>query len=141
MPPKRRFPGGTAQRRRVSAFIRATRQARIARAQRRAEEEESTHGSDHEMEVDQPGPAVDTSPAARPITADELVAVITGALQHQQAQQPPPPPPPPVVTRTAASIITDFCRLLPPTFTGEGDPILAEKWEEQILKHLEALEV
>ena len=140
MPPKRRFPGGTAQRRRVSAFIRAARQARIARAQRRAEEEESTHGSDHEMEVDQPGPAVEVAPAAQHITAEELVAVITGVLQHQQAQQPPPPPPP-VVTRTAASIITDFCRLFSPTFTGESDPILAEKWEEQILKHLEALEV
>ena len=68
-------------------------------------------------------------------------------LQAQQAQQPPPlpppppPPPPAPVVRTAASIITDFVRISPPTFSGEGDPILAEKWEEQILKHLDALEI
>ena len=31
--------------------------------------------------------------------------------------------------------------MLPPTFTGEGDPILAEKWEEQIVKYLDLLEV
>ena len=31
--------------------------------------------------------------------------------------------------------------MLLPTFTGEGDPILAEKWKEQIAKYLDLLEV
>ena len=72
--------------------------------------------------------STESGPAARPITAEDLVAVITGVLQAQKAQQPPPPPPPPVV-RTAASIITDFVRILPLTFSSERDPILAEKIE------------
>ena len=68
------------------------------------------------------------------------MAIIMEVLQHQQAQQPPPPPPPPVV-RIPASIIINFVWIALPTFSGEGDPILAKKWEEQIVKHLDALEV
>ena len=45
------------------------------------------------------------------------------------------------MVKTPTAIITEFCKLSPPTFTGEGDPILAKKWEEQIVKHLDALEV
>ena len=90
-----------------------------------------------EVQMSQAKGYADSGPAARPITVEDLVAVITGVLQ---VQQPPPPPPAPVV-RTAASIITDFVRISPLTFSGEGDPILAEKWKEQILKHLDALEI
>ena len=57
------------------------------------------------------------------------------------AQQAAPPPPQPVVVRTPTSIIIEFCKLSTPTFSSKGDPILAEKWEEQIVKHLNALEV
>ena len=46
-----------------------------------------------------------------------------------------------MVARTPSSIGTDFCKISPPTFTGEGDPILAEKWKEQIMKHLDLLEI
>ena len=67
------------------------------------------------------------------------MAVIIGALQAQEA--PAQVPPLPVVVRTPTSIITDFCKLSPLTFFGEGDPILAEKWEKQIVKHLDALVV
>ena len=67
--------------------------------------------------------SADSGSTTRPITADDLVAVITRVLQVQQ----PPPLPPPTVVRTEASIITDFVRISPPTFSGEGDPILAEK--------------
>jgi len=75
----------------------------------------------------------------RRVETRELVAEITGELQCQQASQPSVLPP--LATRTFASLVTDFCRIQPPTFTGEGDPDLAEKWEEQILKYLDVLEV
>ena len=81
---------------------------------------------DQDVQMGEVGTSADPGPAVRPITAEDLVAVITGVLQHQQAQQPPPPPPTPIV-KTRASIVTNFCKMLPPTFTGEGDPILAEK--------------
>ena len=92
------------------------------------------------MQMSQSGTSTDPDLAVRPITVENLVAMITGVLQHQQAQQQLPPPPP-VVVRTPASIVTDFCKISPPTFMGEGDPILVEKWEEQIVKHLDLLEV
>ena len=38
-------------------------------------------------------------------------------------------------------MITDFIRLQPPVFTGEGDPMIAEKWLDQIVKCIEALKV
>ena len=83
---------------------------------------------------------VDSEPVARPITAEDLVAVITGVQAQQPPPSPPPPPPAPMV-RTAASIVTNFVQISLPTFLGEGDPILAEKLEEQIVKHLDALKI
>ena len=84
--------------------------------------------------MSQAGTSRDPEPVAQPIT---------GVLQAQQQQLalPSPPPPQPVVVRTPTSIITEFRKLSHSTFTGKGDPILAEKWEEQIIKHLDALEV
>ena len=106
--------------------------------------EESQAGGGGDIHMSEAGTSRYLEPVVQPITAKDLVAVITEVLQAQQAQQPPPPPTPlpqPVVVRTPTSIITEFCKLSPPTFTGEGDPILAEKWEEQIIKQLDALEV
>ena len=59
------------------------------------------------IQMSQAEGSADSGPAARPITAEDLVAVITGVLQAQQPPPPPPPPPTPVV-RSATSIITDF---------------------------------
>ena len=146
MPPKRKkvTPGGDQQKKRIATLRSAVREAAAARRARQAEVQESTPVRDRDVEMSQAEASSSSRPTARPITAEDLVAVITGVLQAQQAQQPPPPPPPPPpapVVKTAASLITDFVRISPPTFTGEGDPILAEKWEEQIDKHLDALEV
>ena len=148
MPFKRvHVPGGLKQQRRVDKLRRAVRLAREERAAREAGQVGGAQSapvgiqrstvpdvvvSDVQMSQAE-GSADSAGPAVRPITAEDLVAVITGVLQAQQAQQPPPlpppppPPPPAPVVRTAASIITDFVRIAPPTFSGEGDPILAEK--------------
>ena len=160
MPFKRKHvPGGLKQQRRVDKLRKAVRLARQEKAAREARFAVGAQSAPvgvpgrgvsevgmSDVQMSQAEGSADSTPAARPITAEDLVAVITGVLQAQQAQQPPPlppppPPPPAPVVRSAASIITDFVRIAPPTFTGEGDPILAEKWEEQILKHLDALEV
>ena len=96
------------------------------------------------VEPQMPGVAPATTP--RPLTIDDLLLVITHMQQQQQQPQPQPtpPPPPPVPqepARGSTNVIADFCRLQPPIFTGEGDPMLAAKWLEQMEKSLELLGV
>ena len=69
------------------------------------------------------------------MTIEDLLLVIA---QMQQQQQPQPPP---QYDRGPAATVTDFVRLQPPVFTGEGDPMIAEKWLDQIEKCIEVLKV
>ena len=39
------------------------------------------------------------------------------------------------------AIVTDFIRLQPSVFTGDGDPMIAEKWLDQVVKCIAALGV
>ena len=70
--------------------------------------EMSRAGGDREARISQGGTSRDPQPVVQPITAEDLVAVITGVLQVQQQAAPPPPPPQPVVVKTPTSIITEF---------------------------------
>ena len=38
-------------------------------------------------------------------------------------------------------MVTDFLKLQPPVFTGEGNPMIAEKWLEQMEKCLDTMNV
>ena len=116
---------------------------RVARAAQRAEAQESVHEVDQNFgddavdasigvhaRVDQNIPGVAPATTPRPLTIEDLLQVITHMQQQQQPQ--PPPPPPPQYDRGPAATVTDFVRLQPPVFTGEGDPMIAEKWLDQI---------
>ena len=94
MPPrKRKAPGGAEQRRRVQVYRRAMRDARAAREARREEEQDTAQGRDMDIEMSQAGDirdvqsqastSRDPEPAVRPLTTEDLVAVITGVLQAQ----------------------------------------------------------
>ena len=81
MPPKRKAPRGAKQQRRLQVLRRAFRDARAAREARRGEEQESAHEGDHDIEMSQAGSSTALAPAVQPITAENLVAVITRVLQ------------------------------------------------------------
>ena len=66
---------------------------------------------------------------------DDLLAIMMQLQQQQQPQQPQPP------VRGLAAMVTNFLKLQPPTFTGEGDPMLSDKWLEQIEKCLDTMAV
>ena len=152
MPPKKKAaPRAPTAKQQAAARARAEKQAerqaraaeaRAARNARRAEIQESIHDVDQEDqdldddEVDQQEPRVEIAAAlARALMTDDLLAVMA-QLQQQQPQRPPTPQPP---VRGPAAVVTDCLKLLFPTFTGEGDPMLAEKWLEQIEKCLDTL--
>ena len=82
LPKKRKLPRKAQQKRRVTALSKAVCEARAAREARGAEEQESANGVDLDIEMSQAGMSADSGPAARPIIEEELVAVITGLLQH-----------------------------------------------------------
>ena len=91
MPLKRKHvPGGLKQQRRVDKLRRAVREARIARQARQVGGAQSTpvgvpgvrlpETEIPEVQMSQAEGSADSGAAARPITAEDLVAVITGVL-------------------------------------------------------------
>ena len=85
MPPKRKkvTPGSDQQKKRIATLRSAVREAAAARRARQAEVQESTPVRDRSVEMSQAEASSSSRPAARPITAEDLVAVITGVLQAQ----------------------------------------------------------
>ena len=61
----------------------AFRDAQAARQAHGVEEQESAHGEDRDVQISQAGTSADSELAVRPITVEDLVAVIIGVLQHQ----------------------------------------------------------
>ena len=99
------MPGGLKQQRRVDKLRKAVRLAREEKAAREARMAGGAQSAPvgvpgrgipdvgtSDVQMSQAEGSADFTPAARPITVEDLVAVITGVLQ---AQQPPPLPPPP----------------------------------------------
>ena len=96
MPPKKKnAPKAPTARARVPtarlAKVRADKQAaqearaaeaRVASEARRKEEQESIHEVDQEFEYDQPAPGVAPTATARPLTTDDLLAVIAQLQKH-----------------------------------------------------------
>ena len=81
MPPKRRkAPGGAQQKRRVKILCKAFRDARAARWAHGVEEQKSTHGSERDVQMSQTGTSAKPKPVIRPITIEDLVAMIIGVL-------------------------------------------------------------
>ena len=96
LPKKKKAPGGARQQRRYQIISGALNRARATREARRGEEQQlpaqriepdvemSQAGGDRDVQMSQAGTSRDPEPVVQPITADDLVAVITGVLQAQQ---------------------------------------------------------
>ena len=80
---RKKIPEGLKQQRLVDALHKVVRVDIATRRARQVEDAQFTPVGIHDVDMSRAEASADLGPAARPITAEDLVAVIMGVLQTQ----------------------------------------------------------